>query len=299
MTHAPAGQVPNCTGVASWTLQGVGDIDRAVPAHDRTAKLDWMSSLLAFDTATEHMSIALLVGGQRYVHEGAGGAQASVTLIPAVQALLARAGIGLADLDAIGFGQGPGAFTGLRTACSVAQGLAFGADKPVLCIDTLKVVAEDARQRAGVVDVWVVMDARMNEIYAARYRYEREPAGRDREAGSHRPDACAWTTVTSPALYALDALNALFHRDPPLSVAGTAVGAFGDALDAGQASRLAEALPRAGALLAIAESDWLAGTAVDAAMALPVYLRDKVALTTIEREAVKAAKEASANASTP
>src|SRR5438874_562496 len=129
-------------------------------------------SLLAFDTATEHMSIALAVRGEVFVHESAGGAQASATLIPAILALLAKAGVTLRELDAIAFGRGPGAFTGLRTACSVAQGLAFGANKPVLPIDTLLAVAGDARgddprsQR-----IWVAMDARMNEVYAAQYAF--------------------------------------------------------------------------------------------------------------------------------
>ena len=96
-----------------------------------------MSVLLAFDTATEQMNIALSVHGVVTVHEAAGGALASATLIPAILALLAAAGLTLREVDAIGFGRGPGAFTGLRTACSVAQGLAFGADRPVLAIDTL------------------------------------------------------------------------------------------------------------------------------------------------------------------
>ena len=83
--------------------------------------------LLAFDTSTEIMSIAVAHDAQLWQHTGAGGAQASSTLIPAIQALMAQAGLRLEQLDAIVFGRGPGSFTGLRTACSVAQGLAFGA----------------------------------------------------------------------------------------------------------------------------------------------------------------------------
>src|SRR4051812_4707052 len=99
-----------------------------------------MNSLLVFDTATEHLSIAVAVGERVWSHESAGGALASATLIPSILRLLAEAGLTLAGLDAIAFGRGPGAFTGLRTACSVAQGLAFGANKPVLPIDTLLAV---------------------------------------------------------------------------------------------------------------------------------------------------------------
>ena len=105
--------------------------------------------LLAFDTSTDHISIALTcpVDGvaQVWQHDGAGGALASGSLIPAIEALMAQAGLRYAALDAIAFGQGPGSFTGLRTACAVAQGLAFGAGIPVLPVDTLLMLAEQAR----------------------------------------------------------------------------------------------------------------------------------------------------------
>jgi tRNA threonylcarbamoyladenosine biosynthesis protein TsaB len=105
-----------------------------------------MHTLLAFDTATERISVALMARDRIWQHEGDGGAKASATFLPAVMALLADASVRVGDLDAIAFGRGPGAFTGLRTACAVAQGLAFGADKPVLPIDTLLAIAEDARR---------------------------------------------------------------------------------------------------------------------------------------------------------
>ena len=128
--------------------------------------------LLAFDTSTEALAVALQWAGGQRAWNGEGGAQASVRLLPTVQRLLDEAGLTLADVDAIAFGHGPGAFTGLRTACSVAQGLAFGADKPVLPIDSLLIVAEDERARRGLppaLEVAVAMDARMGELYAARY----------------------------------------------------------------------------------------------------------------------------------
>ena len=98
--------------------------------------------LLAFDTSTDRMSIALTDGARVWQHSGPGGALASTTLLPAILALLAEADLTLGQLDAVAFGRGPGSFTGLRTACSVAQGLAFGANQgagiPVLPIDTLR-----------------------------------------------------------------------------------------------------------------------------------------------------------------
>ena len=232
-------------------------------------------TLLAFDTATEQLSIALARRGEVFEHEAAGGAQASATLIPAILALLARAGVGLTDLDAIAFGRGPGAFTGLRTACSVAQGLAFGAGKPVLPIDSLLAVAEDARgDDARAQRVWVAMDARMNEVYAAQYAFA---DGR-------------WATLDAPLLTTPELLNARWRAQPPDLIAGNALAAFGAQLVTGIARRAPEARPRGRAMLPLARALWAAGGAVDAALALPRYVRDKVAQTTLERDAARAAK---------
>lgn len=234
-----------------------------------------LAACLAFDSATEHLSIALQVGDRVWSCEPAGGAQASSTLIPGVMDLLAQAGIGLRDLDAIAYGRGPGAFTGLRTACSVAQGLAFGAGKPVLPIDTLLAVAEDARQLAdaeALDDVWVAMDARMDEIYAAHAVYA----------------SGGWRWKAASGLCTPEQLNAWWHETAPRAVAGTALAAFGERLVCGTARRLPQALPRARAMLPLAAALWSEGGAVEAAQALPLYVRDKVAQTMAERAAAQA-----------
>lgn len=238
-----------------------------------------MTTLLAFDTATEHTSIAVALGARVFEREAAGGAHASAALVPAILGLLAEAGIGIGDLDAIAFGRGPGAFTGLRTACSVAQGLAFGAGKPVLPVDTLLAVAEDCRGGdEAPLDVWVAMDARMEEAYAAHYAWS---AGR-------------WQVLAEPFLATPEALNARWREAAPQVVAGNAAAAFGDRLQPGSAEVRGEARPRARAMLPLASTLWLAGVAVDAALALPLYLRDKVAQTTAERDAARLAKLAPA-----
>ena len=230
--------------------------------------------LLAFDTSTEVMSLALLRAGSLSVREGEGGAQASMRLIPEALRLLSDAGCALRDVDAIAFGRGPGAFTGLRTACSVAQGLAFGAHKPVLPVDSLLLVAEDALAQVQLSDCWVAMDARMDEVYAARYRW----------------DGQRWHTERDPALYTLEALAAQWRAQPPAAVAGSAIEAFGDRLPVpSSAKRVPQARSRGAALASLAQQGWQQGAAIDAAQALPLYLRDKVALTTAEREAAKKA----------
>ncbi|MCG2594818.1 tRNA (adenosine(37)-N6)-threonylcarbamoyltransferase complex dimerization subunit type 1 TsaB [Ramlibacter sp. XY19] len=226
--------------------------------------------LLAFDTSTELLSIALLPGAGRAVltHDGAGGAQASAALIPAIEGLLARAGLQLAQLDAIAFGRGPGSFTGLRTAAAVAQGLGFGSGVPVLALDTLLAVAEDAHARSGATQVLAVLDARMGEVYAAAYR--------------RRADG-QWDTEQPPQLGKPEAIA----LPPGWTVAGNALALFGDRLPAGAVA----ALPTAAALLRLAPAAVALHPGADAAQALPLYIRDKVAQTTEERAAERARKE--------
>ncbi len=243
-----------------------------------------MTVLLAFDTATERSHVGVCTDQRTWSHESAGGAQASATFLTDLLERLAEAGLRLDDLDAIAYGRGPGAFTGLRVACAVAQGLAFGTHRPVIAIDTLLAVAEDARaflQRGteGSADVaatpalaiWALQDARMDEVYAAEYVHE---AGR-------------WRTRVAPQVLPPEALVAAWRDAPPAVVAGNALPAFGARLDTGLAVRVPEAVPRGSALIALARAAWHAGALLEPAQALPLYVRDKVALTTAEREAVR------------
>ena len=237
-----------------------------------------MTRLLAFDTSTDAMSLALLTPEGARTRDEAGGAKASARLVPELLAMLAEAGCSLHDLDAIAFGCGPGAFTGLRTACSVVQGLAFGAAKPVVPVDSLLIVAQDARRQLGEAtpaELWVAMDARMDEVYAGAYRWRE---GR-------------WSVLSAPALYTVDALNAQWQATPPALVAGSALEAFGDRLLLGSAATVRRERSRAAALIDVAAQLLAEGCTVDATQALPVYLRDKVAQTTQEREALRLAKE--------
>ena len=244
--------------------------------------------LLAFDTSTDTMSIAVgrTVNGvaQVWRHTGAGGAQASSMLIPAILDLMAQAGLGFADLDAIAFGCGPGAFTGLRSACSVAQGLGFGArahgdGQPVavLPVDTLLALAEEVRHQispgGAPVRVLAMLDARMGEIYAASYAF----------------DGGCWKQDQAYALARPENLRLGPGWEPSGGVlAGNVFATYGERLPFGPGLPRVQALPTASAMLRLAPALLAAGHGVSPELALPIYIRDKVAQTSAQRAAAKA-----------
>ena len=214
--------------------------------------------LLAFDTSTETMFIALTDGAKTWQHTAEGGAKTSAALIPAIMNLLKEAGLTLQQLDAIVFGRGPGSFTGLRTACSVAQGLAFGAGNlMVLPVDTLLAVAEEARFTHGATQVMALLDARMNEVYTAAYAWQ---------AATNMWQSQAEIALIRPEMLQIDESWLFAGNMPHVQVA---------------------AMPTATAMLRLAPAMLAAGLGVTAEQALPLYVRDKVAQTTAERENLK------------
>ena len=221
-------------------------------------------NLLAFDTSTDTLFIAVQRGDALWQQQAAGGANSSATLIPTLREGLAHVGLELSQLDAIVFGRGPGSFTGLRTSCAIAQGLAFGAQRQVLPIDTLLAVAETARVEHGVHDVMAVLDARMSEVYHAGYRW----------------DGQQWQETSPLGLCAPGQL--VVPQGVP--VVGNAHAVYADL--APQAQHYS-ALPTAAALLRLAPALIASGGLMDPAYALPRYIRDKVAQTTAEREAAR------------
>lgn len=232
-------------------------------------------NLLALDTSTEQLSVALAWQAQgqvrQRVHEAPGGAQASRTLLAAVQQLMDEAGLAFSALDAIAFGRGPGAFTGLRTACAVAQGLGFGAGRPLLPVETTLLVAQAAWQTTGATRVVAVLDARMGEVYTARYVH----AAHD---GLPHWQRDGEITLGAPASVQVP---------PGWLLAGNALQAVGAGL--AQAVPQLACLPGAAALLALAPALLAAGRSVPADQAMPLYIRDKVAQTSAERAAARAA----------
>ncbi len=255
---------------------------------------------LAFDTSTHVMSIAVTDGERVWQHTGPGGAKSSATLIPAILALLAQAQLTLGHLDAIVFGRGPGSFTGLRTACSVAQGLALGAGVRVLPVDTLMALAEEARfthardwPANAPLRVTALLDARMDEMYVQSYEFS---CGICKAVDGCRLIRPENLLLDSPPDDVSDGNgNGDGNR---LLLAGNVFDVYADRLPSALARlSCAPAQPTATALLRLAPALAAAGQCVDAALALPLYVRDKVALTTQERDQVKLAKVQTALAS--
>ena len=248
--------------------------------------------LLAIDSSTDTLSVALgdgASGNPLAEHTGPGAAQASLSLLPTVQRLLAAADWPLESLDAIVFGQGPGSFTGLRTACAVAQGLAYGARSerhprglPVLAVDSLHALAQaawQARTAAGQAlpaHIAALLDARMGECYVALYGTD---AGGAVTPALCPPRLCRPTDLNT---WLADAGAAAATRHPPL-LAGNVFEVYAPALAAVPGERQS-ALPTATALLSLAPALLAQGRASPAHDAQPLYVRDKVALTTAERE---------------
>lgn len=242
---------------------------------------------LALETSTDTLSIAVARGDQTWHCSGAGAAQSSPSMIPQSLALLQQAGLAVADLQAVVFGRGPGAFTGLRTSCAVAQGLAFGANLRVLPVDTLLAVAEEARHaqaQAGqaIARVLAVMDARMEQVYVAAYEFTQAMAAP--ETGG------AWHCVQAPTLQSPEQLIwPAAWQGQDFVVAGNAHAVYGTRWPTALHATQVAALPTATALLRLAPQAWAQGQAVPPEEALPLYVRDKVAQTTEERMQAKAA----------
>jgi tRNA threonylcarbamoyladenosine biosynthesis protein TsaB len=226
--------------------------------------------ILAIDASTDRCAVAL--GGNEGFAERSvvAGQRHSELLLPMISAVLSEAGVGVASLDGIAFGSGPGSFTGLRIACGVAQGLAFGARLPVIGIATLAAMAEAARVRDGSRRVIAALDARMREVYLAAYEF----------------DGAIWHVRMPPAVVAPE--QAPLPEGSDWLGAGGGFGAYPALRERLQCAlrRCDSAIvPAASAIGALALPGFLAGEGVAARDAAPLYVRHRVALTTAERAA--------------
>ena len=223
--------------------------------------------ILAIETSTEFCSVALWQDGAVTGQSTEVGQKHSELLMAMIDKVLKEAGVKLAQLDVIAFGAGPGSFTGVRIACGVAQGLALGANLPVIGICTLQAIA----QGTGKNRVIAALDARMAEVYFAVYEKINN----------------AWVTVCEPCLRLPQETPAI--EGTGWYAAGSGFAAHGVVLQTRYNGQLAgidaACVPQASAIAELAAPMFAAGLGLDAALAMPLYLRDKVALKTSERQA--------------
>jgi tRNA threonylcarbamoyladenosine biosynthesis protein TsaB len=223
--------------------------------------------ILALDTSTEYCTVAFWHDGDVDARETAAGQAHSQLLLPMVDEILSQHAVVLKDLDGIAFGRGPGSFTGLRIACGVTQGLAFGAGLPVVGVSTLLALAEAVQSERAL----CCLDARMGEIYHAAY----ERSGAE------------WRAVHEASLCAPDAAPSL--PAGAWTGCGSGFAAHEQALKRRYAGFLSEIrpemYPHAREIAQLGARELERGRGVPAEQALPVYIRDKIALRSDERTA--------------
>ncbi|MGB4063222.1 MAG: tRNA (adenosine(37)-N6)-threonylcarbamoyltransferase complex dimerization subunit type 1 TsaB [Azonexus sp.] len=220
--------------------------------------------ILALETSTELGSCALWRDGVVAERTCPVGKSHSETLLPLVRELLAEAGVKVGQLDVIAFGVGPGAFTGLRVACGAAQGLAVATNRPLIPVTSLETMAA----LAGAERVLALLDARMGEVYSGSYQLI---DGTYRLLGEIR--------VSAP-----DAVS--LPTEPGWIACGNAIAAYpvlAERLSAAGIAVQADILPTAATVARLAAPRAARGEGIDAALAVPLYIRDKVAKTVAER----------------
>lgn len=231
--------------------------------------------LLALETATEALSVALLVDGQVHERFELAPRRHAELALPWADELMAQAGIARSQLDAIAVGRGPGAFTGVRLAIALAQGVALALDRPVVPVSTLAALAMRARMLAGEGRrVLAAIDARMGEVYSAAYEL--------RDGDAH---ALGAEMVCAPDQVVLAGHDGGWHG------VGTGFSAADGVLQRHLEGRFtaidATQLPHAADVARLAAHAYARGEAVAPERAEPAYLRNNVALTLLEQQALR------------
>lgn len=237
------------------------------------------ATLLALDTSNQYCSTALQVGGRIYARHEWSEQKHSAMLLPIIRMLFDEADCSLSQLDAIAVGIGPGGFTGVRLAVAVAQGLALALAKPIIpcaSLEALAIAAVNAQldqPQSQALSVLVAMDARMQQVYWAQYRWE----------------AGALQTVHAPDLEDVAVFCTRMQGvSKSVVCVGNALSSFEGVAQTAEQARLTwvaleQCAPRASDLLVSAQHQWAAGHACDPHLVQPLYVRDKVAQTVAER----------------
>lgn len=222
------------------------------------------AKILALDTATENCSVALMVNGQLYVRSEVAPRDHTKKILPMVDEVLKEAGVTLSELDALAFGRGPGSFTGVRICIGIAQGLAFGAELPMIGISTLAAMAQGAYRQNGQEKVACAIDARMSEVYWGRFSRQQDGSWNDTDT----------ECVISPAVL----VEQLKNDDVIWSTVGTGWEAYSEVLSslAIETQSSDVLFPEAQDIAFLAQFEFEKGNCVTAEDASPVYLRDNV-----------------------
>ena len=237
--------------------------------------------LLAFDCSTATLIVAARGDTANWSHTQGVGSGASARILPWVQKALGELQWRGTEIDAIVFGAGPGSFTGLRIACGIAQGLALAWDCPVIPVSSFQAVAMTARRHHPTATdaLWVVLDARMGEAYLAAMIWDGEQWLHEAPPQVLKPAAVIAAILAGPS--GRLGCGSGFATYPQL---GEALGAHLSQCDASSALD-------ATSLIDVGERAWRSGRTVAVDEALPLYVRDKVAMTTLERRARVARNE--------
>ena len=225
-----------------------------------------MLNVLAIETSTEVCSVAVSVSGELLLLEKHVGQRHSEVILPMIDQLILDSGISLQQMDVIGFGAGPGSFTGVRLACSVAQGLAFGVSVPVVPVSSLEALA----QATNFEKVLICQDARMNQVYFASYE---------------RKDS-SWVPLTEPCV--CDPQEVTVPMGGGWIACGSGFISYEEEFKSyfglsGLTVNVDHINPPAREVLLIAEREFSNDRYVAAENAAPTYVRNKVALTLDEQ----------------
>lgn len=213
-------------------------------------------NILAIETSSGACSIALKLGEKRHISHQIAPREQTKLLLPAIQSIMAKAGVSIGDIDAIAYGAGPGSFTGIRIAHSVATGLAFAANKPVIPISSLAALALTAAETHHWQHILVAIDARMGDLYSAAYEFDQQQGLIEIEKDQvikpealKLPNSGRWYGVGDAfTSYPTLLINQLVEIDPQL-------------------------IPTANSILTLAEKKYQAGDLIAANLATPIYLR--------------------------
>ncbi|WCE30549.1 tRNA (adenosine(37)-N6)-threonylcarbamoyltransferase complex dimerization subunit type 1 TsaB [Vibrio sp. SCSIO 43137] len=223
------------------------------------------TKILALDTSTENCSVALLVGDKTFSRSEVSPRGHTTKVLPMVDEVLKEAGVSLNELDALAFGRGPGSFTGVRIGIGIAQGLAFGADLPMIGVSTLKAMAQAVYRSQGQKYVASAIDARMSEVYWGRYQ---------------RQDSGDWLATDEECVIPPAELKSVVGEDSESWYqAGTGWAAYSDELSSLdiETEETQVLYPEAEDIAFLAQFELAKGNTVAAEESSPVYLRDKVA----------------------